>query len=127
MTDNTRRQAIDNQPRPSLDWYARDIHATAVDKGFWFLDADENRPSLDKIMAKLALVHSEVTEILEAIRKSKGSKAVVEEMSDVLIRLLDLYGAMWLYDMVDESLQELFDEKMEKNKLRPALHGHKWG
>ncbi len=58
-------------------------------KGFW-----DGEYSHDKIGNKLALVHSEVTEVLEAIRKSKGSEQVVEEMADVIIRLLDVYAAM---------------------------------
>jgi len=57
------------------------LHETAKEKGFW--DGDYN---YDKVGNKLALVHSEVTEVLEAIRKNKGSEAVVEEMADVIER-----------------------------------------
>jgi len=72
-----------------LDALAAMLHETAIEKGFW--DGDYSN---DKIGNKLALVHSEVTEVLEAIRKSKGSEHIVEEMADVIIRLLDVYAAM---------------------------------
>ena len=72
-----------------LDALSAVLHETAIEKGFW--DGEIN---YDKIGNKLALVHSEVTEVLEAIRKNKGSEEVVEELSDILIRTLDLYAAM---------------------------------
>jgi len=72
-----------------LDALAAMLHETAKEKGFW-----DGEYSHDKIGNKLALVHSEVTEVLEAIRKTKGSEQVVEEMADVIIRLLDVYAAM---------------------------------
>jgi len=71
-----------------LDALAAMLHETAKEKGFW-----DGEYSHDKIGNKLALVHSEVTEVLEAIRKTKGSEQVVEEMADVIIRLLDVYFA----------------------------------
>jgi NTP pyrophosphatase (non-canonical NTP hydrolase) len=73
---------------------------------------------------KLALVHSEVTEVLEALRKSKGSHSITEEIADVLIRLLDVYAAMRNAGIVDHSLEEVLDEKVNKNRTRPALHGN---
>lgn len=112
----------------NLDKYATVIHETAVAKGFWGESCTgEEYPSDDKLMAKLALVHSEVTEVLEAYRKTKGPDAIVEEFSDAIIRLLDVYAAMYVHGIVDVSLQDAFEIKMMKNKLRPALHGHKWG
>lgn len=102
-----------------LDALASVIHETAISKGFW-----EGPINHDKIGNKLALVHSEVTEVLEAIRKNKGSKEVVEEMSDILIRLLDLYSAMYIAGFVEHSLDEELNLKMEKNILRQRLHGN---
>lgn len=69
-------------------------------------------------------MHSEVTEVLEAIRKSKGSESVVEEMADVLIRLLDLYAAMRDENMVEHSFDDILDKKLNINKDRPKLHGN---
>lgn len=102
-----------------LDALAAVLHETAISKGFW--DGPINH---DKIGNKLALVHSEVTEVLEAIRKNKGSKEVVEEMADVLIRLLDLYAAMRNGEFVEHSMDEELKLKMDKNNSRPRLHGN---
>lgn len=102
-----------------LDALAAVLHETAIEKGFW-----DGPRTHDQIGNKLALVHSEVTEVLEAIRKNKGSQEVVEEMADVIIRLLDLYAAMRNATFVEHSLDEMLLAKMEKNKLRPKLHGN---
>lgn len=102
-----------------IDALSATLHETAIEKGFW-----EGEVTHDKIGNKLALVHSEVTEVLEAIRKNKGSKEIVEEMSDVIIRLLDLYAAMRNSEMVTDSLEEILDNKIKKNKDRPRLHGN---
>jgi len=102
-----------------LDALAAILHEIAREKGFW--DGDVSH---DKIGNKLALVHSEVTEVLEAIRKSKGSEYIVEEMADVIIRLLDVYAAMRNEESILHSLDEILNEKIEKNKQRPRLHGN---
>ena len=102
-----------------LDALAAVLHEIAIEKGFW-----DGEYSHDKIGNKLALVHSEVTEVLEAIRKSKGSEQVVEEMADVIIRLLDVYAAMRNEEQILHSLDEVLEAKINKNKERPRLHGN---
>lgn len=102
-----------------LDVLASVIHETAIQKGFW-----EGPRNYDQIGNKLALVHSEVTEVLEAIRKNKGSQETVEEIADILIRTLDLYAAMQNAGFVSHSLDDILFDKMEKNKARPKLHGN---
>ncbi len=102
-----------------LDALAAMLHEIAREKGFW-----DGEYSHDKIGNKLALVHSEVTEVLEAIRKSKGSEQVVEEMADVIIRLLDVYAAMRNEEQILHSLDEVLETKINKNKERPRLHGN---
>jgi NTP pyrophosphatase (non-canonical NTP hydrolase) len=102
-----------------LDILAAVLHETAIQKGFW-----EGPRNYDQLGNKLALVHSEVTEVLEAIRKNKGSEEVVEEMADVLIRTLDLYAAMRNAGFITHSLDEVLFGKMEKNKARQKLHGN---
>ena len=102
-----------------LDALSAVLHETAIEKGFW-----EGTISYDKVGNKLALVHSEVTEVLEAIRKNKGSEEVVEEMADVIIRLLDIYAAMRNSGDLIHSLDESLDKKINKNKERPKLHGN---
>jgi NTP pyrophosphatase (non-canonical NTP hydrolase) len=102
-----------------LDALAAMLHETAREKGFW-----DGEYSYDKVGNKLALVHSEVTEVLEAIRKSHGSEKIVEEMADVIIRLLDVYAAMRNEEEILHSLDEVLEAKMNKNKERPRLHGN---
>ena len=102
-----------------LDVLAALLHETAIEKGFW--DKPKN---FDVFGNKLALVHSEVTEVLEAMRKNKGSEEIVEEMVDILIRTLDLYASMRNGGFVEHSLDEVLFKKMEKNKDRPKLHGN---
>lgn len=102
-----------------LDALSAVLHETARDKGFW-----DGEYSYDKVGNKLALVHSEVTEVLEAIRKNQGSEKVVEEMADVIIRLLDIYAAMRNEEEIIHSLDEVLENKLNKNKERPKLHGN---
>jgi NTP pyrophosphatase (non-canonical NTP hydrolase) len=102
-----------------LDALAAVLHETAREKGFW-----DGEYSYDKVGNKLALVHSEVTEVLESIRKSHGSEKIVEEMADVIIRLLDVYAAMRNEEEILHSLDEVLEAKINKNKERPRLHGN---
>jgi NTP pyrophosphatase (non-canonical NTP hydrolase) len=102
-----------------LDALAAILHENAIEKGFW-----DGTISHDKVGNKLALVHSEVTEVLEAIRKNKSSEEVVEEMADVIIRLLDIYAAMRNSGDLIHSLDEILEKKININKERPRLHGN---
>jgi NTP pyrophosphatase (non-canonical NTP hydrolase) len=102
-----------------LDALSAILHETAIEKGFW-----SSPKNFDVFGNKLALIHSEVTEVLEAIRKNKGSEEIVEEMSYILIRTLDLYASMRNAGFVEHSLDEVLFNKIEKNKVRPALHGN---
>lgn len=105
----------------SLTQLSNDFHSVAVSKGFW--DGEYN---YDKVGNKLALIHSEVTEVLEAIRKDKGSEEIVEEMADVIIRLLDLYAAMFEHGDVTHDIDSILEEKNNINKNRAKLHGNKF-
>lgn len=102
-----------------LDALSAVLHETAKEKGFW-----DGGYSHDKIGNKIALVHSEVTEVLEAIRKRSGSEKIVEEMADVIIRLLDVYAAMRNEEQILHSLDEVLENKININKDRPRLHGN---
>lgn len=102
-----------------LDALSAVLHESAKEKGFW-----DGEYTNDKVGNKLALVHSEVTEVLEAIRKSHGSEKIVEEMADVIIRLLDIYAAMRNEEQILHSLDEVLEAKINKNKDRPRLHGN---
>lgn len=104
----------------TFDEIAAELHATSVSKGFYeSLDMSEFNSQAKQI----AMIHSEATEVLEALRKSQGEEAVVDEIADVLIRAFDLYAALRDAGVVGESLQDRFDKKAQVNKVRPKMHG----
>jgi len=85
-----------------------ECHAIAKEKGFW----DEERNDGECI----ALMHSELSEALEALRHC-NPKAFVEELADLCIRVFDYCGAK------DIDLGLAIERKMEYNKTRPHKHG----
>lgn len=108
----------------NLDNLAGALHATAAEKGFWDPVSRMDRDDYFVFYAKqLAMVHSEVTEVLEALRKFKGEREVVEEMADIIIRVLDLYGGMVANGDLSLSLDSVLEEKSNFNKNRERLHG----
>ena len=108
----------------NLDDIAVTLHTIATDKGFW--DNYSLSPN-EFICTKLALIHSEVTEVLEAVRKNKSEHEVAEEFADILIRTLDLFAGMnELWFKEKQSLSEVMAEKTIKNIKRPMLHGNKF-
>lgn len=86
----------------------KSAHGNAVDKGFW----DKPQP----VAVYLALIHSEVSEALEADRKGDREN-FAEEIADVFIRLGDLCGGLEL------DIETTIKAKMEKNRNRPKMHG----
>ena len=96
--------------------------STSDEKGFW-----SEPEMMDKYVAKLGLIHSEVTEILEALRKSQGADKVTEEFADVFIRAFDLHRRLAADGHATDDLYDVILAKMEKNQSRPPKHGHVWG
>lgn len=101
-----------------IDEFAAVIHANARDKGFW----DNNNGTIF-YLKQLAMVHSEVSEVLEAIRKEKGDDQVVEELADIIIRVLDLYAGLVRDKYTSLSLEQALKNKVETNAERPKMHG----
>lgn len=88
------------------------VHVNAVNHGWW--EREREIPEL------LCLIHSEVSEALEAWRVYNEA-GFNEELADIIIRLLDM--AQWLgIDLEKEILK-----KHEINKARPYRHGNKRG
>lgn len=103
-----------------LDDMAIDLHNNAREKGFW----PEPEYVDDIFIAKqLMMIVSEVTEVMEAIRKEKGEEEITKEFADILIRTLDLYAGVVNAGYTRLSLDEALKEKVEFNKTRPEKHG----
>lgn len=102
----------------TLDDLATLLHETARKSGFWDVPTDDYL-----VATKLALIHSEVSEALEAVRKSMGAGKIADEIVDILIRTLDLYEGLREAGLVTRSLDEAMNDKAKKNKSRPKLHG----
>lgn len=104
-----------------FDDLSETLHRTAVEKGFWPEDVD------DIFIAKQCMmIVSEVTEVMEAIRKDKGEEEISKEMADILIRTLDLYAGLVEAGYTKISLDHALNEKAQFNKIRPEKHGVKF-
>ena len=97
--------------RKFINEWATEVHALAIEKG-WY-DGDER-----EVPELLCLIHSEVSEALEAYREGHD-ECVAEELADVAIRLLD----MCKYLGID--LERAMEKKHEINKRRIYRHGGK--
>jgi NTP pyrophosphatase (non-canonical NTP hydrolase) len=99
---------------------ANEVHETAKEKGWYEKERND--------FEMLALVHSEISEVVEALRKGnpKSEKldpiifsAAEEEMADAVIRILDQCRKnKW-------NLGAAILAKMAYNKTRPYRHGNK--
>lgn len=96
--------------REMVNDLCKQAYETAKSKG-WH---DEERET----GTMLALIHSEVSEALEADRKG-DTELFAEELADVCIRIFDLCG------LKNINLEAAILEKMEYNKLRSYKHGGK--
>lgn len=105
----------------TLDIMAKEIHKTAVEKGFWPDKVDDIF-----ITKQLMMIVSEAVEVMEAIRKDKGRQEVAEEMADIIIRTLDLYAGLGDNGYVDVDLQSTINSKTSFNKTRPERNGVKF-
>jgi NTP pyrophosphatase (non-canonical NTP hydrolase) len=88
----------------------QEIHSNAVAHGWW----ETERP----VPEILCLIHSEVSEALEAYRDG-DEDLFKEELADVAIRLLDAAGGYGI-DLYAEIIK-----KHGKNINRPYRHGGK--
>ena len=101
-----------------IDELAFQIHNNAIDKGFW-----EANNGLIFYMKQIAMIHSEATEALEAMRKEEGGETVVKELADIIIRTLDLWAGLVRDGYTKKSIEESLVEKVNYNTQRERMHG----
>jgi len=103
---------------------------TAASKGFHQAH-NEMAPWRASQFAKLALIHSEVSEACEELRDAPTEEALwtpypgesgkpigyLSELADIVIRVFDLVGEQQV------NFDALLQQKMNFNANRPALHG----
>lgn len=103
-----------------IDQFQEQIYSAMQVNGFW----SDNQ---DNFGQKVALVHSELSELLEANRKSVTNDDKIPdftgeeaEAADAIIRLLDMAGRyQW-------RLGEAIVAKMHFNLTRPVKHGKQY-
>lgn len=105
----------------NLDRLAAKVFEENKERGFW---EDISNPL--KKAEKIALIHSEVSELLEGVRKPGPDEHCPEftkeeiELSDALIRILDYAGAYGV------RLQAATRAKLAYNRTRPWRHGKRF-
>ncbi|RKY33313.1 MAG: hypothetical protein DRP74_00330 [Candidatus Omnitrophota bacterium] len=92
--------------------YIKECHAIAKEKGWWQEERNEGE--------LIALMHSELSEALEAMRNHAKKSAIAEELADCCIRIFDYCGARNI------DLEGSLLKKIEFNKTRPYRHGKKF-
>jgi len=87
------------------------------DKNGWIIPSNAWEQD-NFIPMKLCLIHSEVTECLEAFRKDDFSN-FIEELADIIIRVLDLTSGLNI------DIEQQIKVKLHELSKRTFKHGNK--
>lgn len=115
--DTAKESILD--PFNNITNLASSVFSANVEKGFW--ENGVNEPN--GVPLKIALMHSELSEALEAYRANIKDDKLPQydglwvELADTVIRILDLCGAHEI------PIGQIIKEKLEYNKSRPYKHG----
>ena len=104
-----------------LNEICKRAHENAVEKGFW---GEGGEGSMLREAIAIGLIHTEVSELMEAHRAILGAErrllAMAEELADVVVRCGDLAEHFGV------DLDKEVRDKMRINTKRPAKHNKRY-
>jgi NTP pyrophosphatase (non-canonical NTP hydrolase) len=99
------------------------VYQNSRDKGFWTFSMEDGELKTTILLSKIALIGSELGELVEAVRKPSVSEhcpelsAEEEELADIVIRVLDYCG----HQEID--IERAIQIKHQYNQTRSYKHG----
>jgi len=103
----------DDRFQEAINERCETVRATTKAKGF--------ETSIENLPEKIALIHSEASEVLEDVvledYRKRREDHIDEELADIVIRVMDLAAG------IDADLGQALVDKIEDNQQREDQHG----